>query len=128
MKIDSHLYPPPSTGEGEGGGGRPDHVPPHLNPLPPRGEEALDGVIFWTISPSFVRSHRLPNDRIQDPKRNKKDKVKWIFWNWLFIARPQSRFRKENLFADLSLRAPKRCVAISRKKRDCFAALAETIP
>ncbi len=46
MKIDSYLYPPPSMGEGEGGGGCPDHVPPHLNPLPLRGEEALGGVIF----------------------------------------------------------------------------------
>jgi hypothetical protein len=42
------YYPPPSMGEGEGGGvgGCPDHVPPHLNPLPPRREEALGGVIF----------------------------------------------------------------------------------
>jgi integrase/recombinase XerD len=33
-------------GEGEGGGEYPDPVPPHLNPLPPRGEEVFCGVIF----------------------------------------------------------------------------------
>jgi hypothetical protein len=46
MKIDSHLSPPPSMGEGQGGGGPPNHIPPHLNPLPPRGEEVFFGVIF----------------------------------------------------------------------------------
>jgi len=56
MKIDSHLSPPPSMpacrslgagrGEGQGGGGPPNHIPPHLNPLPPRGEEIFCGVIF----------------------------------------------------------------------------------
>jgi hypothetical protein len=28
-------------GEGEGGGGCPDDIPPHLDPLPPRGEEIM---------------------------------------------------------------------------------------
>jgi hypothetical protein len=62
MKIDSHLSPPPSMGEGlpcgvssatpqgKGGGGPPNRIPPHLNPLPPRGEEVFFGVIFQEVS------------------------------------------------------------------------------
>lgn len=38
--------PPPSMGEGKGGGEHPDLVPPHLNPLPQRGEEVFCKVIF----------------------------------------------------------------------------------
>jgi hypothetical protein len=34
-------HPPHMMGEGEGGGGCPDDVSPHLDPLPPRGEEVL---------------------------------------------------------------------------------------
>jgi len=40
MKI---VSPSPLWGLG-GGGGEPKPLPPHLNPLPPRGEE-----IFWVI-------------------------------------------------------------------------------
>jgi hypothetical protein len=40
------LSPPPSMGEGKGGGGYPNPCPPHLYLLPPRGEEVLCGVIF----------------------------------------------------------------------------------
>jgi len=40
MKI---VSPSPLRGEG-GGEGEPKPLPPHLNPLPPRGEE-----IFWVI-------------------------------------------------------------------------------
>ena len=36
-------------GEGEGGGECPNRVPPHLYPLPPRGEEVFCGVIFYSI-------------------------------------------------------------------------------
>jgi len=49
MKIDSYLSPPPSMGEGQGGGGPPNRIPPHLNPLPPRGEEVFFGVIFYEV-------------------------------------------------------------------------------
>ena len=34
------------TPQGKGGGGPPNRIPPHLNPLPPRGEEVFCGVIF----------------------------------------------------------------------------------
>jgi len=39
------VSPSPLRGEGGGEGeGEPKPLPPHLNPLPPRGEE-----IFWVI-------------------------------------------------------------------------------
>jgi hypothetical protein len=38
--------PPPSMGEGEGGGECPNRVPPHLYPLLPRGEEVFCMIIF----------------------------------------------------------------------------------
>ena len=72
MKIDSYLSPPPSmpacrslgagrgeglpcgvssaTPQGKGGGEPPNRIPPHLNPLPPRGEEVFCGVIFYEVS------------------------------------------------------------------------------
>ena len=45
MKIDSHLSPP-LDGGGSGWGWTSKPYPPHLNPLPPRGEEAFCGVTF----------------------------------------------------------------------------------
>ena len=60
------LYPPLLTGEGEGGGGCPDHVPPHINPLPPRGEghwveyflrRAAKVVLFCSGQDPYLHAH-----------------------------------------------------------------------
>ena len=45
-------------GEGKGGGECPNRVPPHLYPLPPRGEEVFCGVIFldfFEVAPCALR-------------------------------------------------------------------------
>ena len=45
FSIMKSVSPSPLRGEGGGEGeGEPKPLPPHLNPLPPRGEE-----IFWVI-------------------------------------------------------------------------------
>jgi len=43
MKND-FIFSLPLEGGGKGGGEYPDPVPPHLYPLPPRGEE-----VFWLV-------------------------------------------------------------------------------
>ena len=65
------LIFPPLQGEGQGGDGVTGLVPPHLNPLPPRGEEVLG--LMTVNSAGSEREGQLSHNEIF--ARNERKKV-----------------------------------------------------